>query len=119
MINAEAVFWISRLNQQLERKPLQTRTPISGRNTRLEGLNRPESSQHVEKMATRTGTLTPEMILWPGSNVSGLGGVRFPFKLLIQSRTPVSRRNIGKRPVRILYIANPLSSSTWSRYCML
>ena len=58
-------------------------------------------------MATRVGTLTSETILQPGSNnfsVRVRAGVRFPFKLLIQTRMPVSGRNIGKRLVRILYM---------------
>ena len=51
--------------------------------------------------------LGAETILRPGSNnfsVRVRVGVRFAFKLLIQSRTPVSERNIDKRFVRILYM---------------
>ena len=47
------------------------------------------------------------MILLPGSNnfsVRVRVRVRFPFKLLIQSRTPVSGRSIDKQLVCILYM---------------
>ena len=58
-------------------------------------------------MATRAGTLTSETIPRPGSSnlsVRVRVGVRFAFKLLIQSRTPVSEGNTEKRLVRILYM---------------
>ena len=58
-------------------------------------------------MGTRAGTLASETILRPGYNnlnVRVRGGVRFPFKSLTQSRTPVSGRNIEKWPVLILYV---------------
>ena len=69
-------------------------------------LNRSEHSRHIEKMATRAGTLTSEAILRLGSNNLNIKvrvGVRLPFQL-IQSRTPVSGRNIEKQVVRILYM---------------
>ena len=70
-------------------------------------LNHSEQSRHIEKMATRAGTLTSETILRLGFNnfsISVRVGVRFPFKLLIQSRTPVSGRSLEKRLVHILYM---------------
>jgi len=54
-----------------------------------------ESSRHVEKMASRAGTLTSETILRPDSNNFRVRvSVRVPFKLVIRSRTPVSGRNV-------------------------
>ena len=58
-------------------------------------------------MATRAGTLASETILRHGSNnlsVRVRVEVRFPVKFLVQSRTPVSGRNVEKRLVRILYM---------------
>ena len=59
------------------------------------------------QLATRAGALASETILRTASNnftVRVRVGVRFPFKLLNQSRTPVSGRNIEKRLARILYM---------------
>ena len=61
-------------------------------------------------MATCAGTLTSETIPRPGSNnfsVRVRAGIRLPFKLFIQSRTPVSGKNREKRLVRILYMIPP------------
>ena len=76
------------------------------------GLNR-------SPLATRARTLTSETILRPGSNNFSVGvrvGVRFPFKLLIQSRMAVSGSNIEKRLVCILYMIRDctiLWTSSW------
>ena len=102
-IYVSSANWRSRLNKTLEWKP----SPNPNPNPNVVRA-RLEPGLFVHSLfATRAGTLTSETILRPGSNnfsVRVRARVWFPFKLLIQPRTPVSGRNIEKQLVRILYM---------------
>ena len=86
---------------------VQSRTPVSRRNARFEpGLIVQRTVDILKNGDSRRDTSVTIRTSVGSNNLNVMVrvGVMFPFKLLIQSRTPVSGRNIEKRLVRTLYM---------------
>ena len=83
---------------------------ISGRNTRFVQ----STVDLLKKWRLASGHSFQKRSFGPANfSVRARAGVRLPFKLLIQSRTQVSGRNIGKRLVRILYMIQIILALWW------